>query len=301
MDWKSLLVHLYVQVCDEFDQGLQMYAQRHSRNGETMTVTFTDQEAITVYLFGLRQNHRSVKAIYQYAVDHLVEWFPTLPSYAKFNERLNRLNGTLAALAQRFSHRLTLPTWLEGQHLVDAIVDSYPIIMAQGSRADTAKVAREVADKGYCASKNLWYHGIKLHSLGISIPGSIPSPQCMLFSAASENDNTVFKEQIAPAFRHLRVYGDKIFHNLPGMQELKEQFDIEVMPCNKRKKGQAHLQADQKVFNRLVSQSRQPIESFFNWLDQKTGIQCASKVRSVKGLFKHVFARLAIALFLLII
>lgn len=301
MDWKSLLITLYFHVCEAFNQGLVMYTQRYSNNSESIVPAFTDQEVITVYLFGLLQRRREVKDVYDYAVDHLLDWFPTLPSYAKFNERLNRLHPALAALAQQLADQIQIPDWLKGQQLIDAVVDSFPIIMAKGSRADTAKVALEVANKGYCSSKNLWYHGIKLHKLGIIVPASIPLPQCMVLSAASENDNIVFKEQIAPYFRKLQVYGDKIFHDQAGMQELKEQFDIEVMACNKRKKGQTHLQADQKLFNRLVSQSRQPIESFFNWLEQKTGIQCASKVRSIKGLFKHVFARLAAALFLLIL
>jgi hypothetical protein len=167
------------------------------------------------------------------------------------------------------AEQIQIPGWLHGQRLIDtvaaaAMVDSFPIIMAKGSRADSAKVAKEVAAKGHCASKNLWYHDLKLHKLGISQPGMLPLPQAIILSAASENDNTVFKEQIAPYFRNMRVFGDKIFHDEQGMKELKEQFNIEVMPCNKRKKGQKYLYPDQKLFNTLVSKARQPIESFFN-------------------------------------
>ena len=110
--------------------------------------------------------------------------------------------------------------------------------------------------------------------------------------------------QIALFYRNLRVYGDKIFHDQEGMDYLKKEYDIEVLPCNKRKKGQPYLHADQKVFNTLVSRVRQPIESFFNraadrWLEEKTGIQCVAKVRSTQGLLKHVFGALAAALFTL--
>jgi len=48
-----------------------------------------------------------------------------------------------------------------------------------------------------------------------------------------------------------------------------------------------------------VSRVRQPIESLFNWIQEKTHIQVASKVRSSKGLIVHIFGRLAAALFLL--
>lgn len=297
MDWKHLLIDLYFKVCEAFEDEIYMYTQRHNKNASSMSLSFTDQEAITVYLFGLLRRQRTIKGIYAYTDDHLRDWFPTLPSYQKFNERLNRLNGALAAIAQYMSKRIALPIWLEGQQLVDAVVDSFPIILAKGARADGAKVAREVADKGYCSSKDLWYHGIKLHKLGLRVPGRLPSPQGLVLSAASENDNTVFKEQIAPAYRNLRVYGDKIFHDQPGIEHLKEEYNIEMMPCQKRKKGQPFLHADQKFFNTLVSKARQPIESFFNWLEEKTGIQCAAKVRSTQGLFKHIFGALAAALF----
>jgi hypothetical protein len=42
----------------------------------------------------------------------------------------------------------------------------------------------------------------------------------------------------------------------------------------------------------------QPVESIFNWIEEKTGIEIASKVRSYQGLLVHVFGRLAAAMFL---
>lgn len=47
------------------------------------------------------------------------------------------------------------------------------------------------------------------------------------------------------------------------------------------------------LFSTAVSRVRQPIESFFNWLIQKTDIQRASKVRSSKGLLVHLFGKIA--------
>ena len=48
-----------------------------------------------------------------------------------------------------------------------------------------------------------------------------------------------------------------------------------------------------------VSRLKQPIESLFSWIDEKTGIQRASKVRSYQGLVVHVFGRLAAAMLIL--
>ena len=52
---------------------------------------FTDEEAMTVYLFGIIQGHNKVKNIHQYAQQHLLSWFPKLPSYQAFDNRLNHL------------------------------------------------------------------------------------------------------------------------------------------------------------------------------------------------------------------
>ena len=54
------------------------------------------------------------------------------------------------------------------------------------------------------------------------------------------------------------------------------------------------------LFSTAVSRVRQPIESFFNWLIEKTDLQRASKVRSTNGLLVHVFGKIAAALIYLI-
>jgi hypothetical protein len=48
-----------------------------------------------------------------------------------------------------------------------------------------------------------------------------------------------------------------------------------------------------------VSRIRQPIESLFSWIREKTGIQTASKMRSSEGLMVHAFGRFAAAMLLL--
>lgn len=296
MTWDIKLIALYYWVCDQFETGLNNTVQRYNKNNSTMVLDFTDEEAVTIYLYGILRQDFEVKKIYNYAHDHLLDWFPTLPSYAKFNERLNRLNPVFEALCQRSHQLIAIPDWLIGsQSLIDSVVDSMPIILAIRGRSGSAKVAREIANKGFCASKGFYYHGLKLHHLGFCVPNTLPKPQSIVLSTAAENDNTVFKEQIAPNFRNLRVFNDRIYHDQESIETLKENYNIEVMPCQKRKKGQVSLYADQKLFSTAVSSIKQPVESFFCWLIRKTGIQVASNVRSTKGLLKHIFGRLTAA------
>lgn len=302
LDWEELLISICYKVCDLYEKDLIWYAQRFSKNATAHYEGFLDEEAITIFLFGILKKRKEVKEIYDFTKDHLSDWFPKLPSYQKFNERLNWLAPALNRMAACLMDELQLPQWLvacQPQRL-EAVVDSMPIILAKGGRADSAKVALEIADKGRCPSKSLWYHGVKLHDLGFCQPNHMPQPAFIGLSRASENDNTVFKEQIAPNFRNLRVFGDKIYHDEAAARELMETLNIEMMPCQKRKKGQQNLASDQKFLNTMISQIRQPVESFFNWIHEKTGIQQASKVRSTKGLLKHIFGRLVAALLILI-
>ena len=61
----------------------------------------------------------------------------------------------------------------------------------------------------------------------------------------------------------------------------------------KDKKGREALlkkndQAYVDLYNKAISNVRQPIESLFNWLNELTHIQNASKVRSSSGLKLHI-------------
>ena len=74
------------------------------------------------------------------------------------------------------------------------------------------------------------------------------------------------------------------------LKAVKEQSDQE------RQSSQAY----NDLFSTAVSRVRQPIESFFNWLNEKTTIQRAQKVRSTKGLLIHMMGKIAIAFIYLI-
>jgi hypothetical protein len=259
---------------------------------------FTDEELMTVYLFGIIQRKYSEKKdIYQYTQDHLLDWFPKLPKYEAFSKRLNRISQAFMQLMNYLYERQELPNWLiQAGYRIDATVDSLPIMLVKGSLSDSAKVATEIANKGYCATKKTFYHGLKAHSLNIVIPNELPKMSNLVFSAAAESDNTIFKEQIAPCVPiNLNIHADKAYHDASATEQLKD-YDILMSAIQKRKRGQAELNADQKLMNTIFSSIRQPIESFFNWVIEKTDIQVASKVRSTNGLLLHIYGKIAAAL-----
>lgn len=136
---------------------------------------FSDKEVLTIFLFGVIKKQKTLKAIYQYTNDHMKDWFPRLPSYVAFIQRLNKVSDVF-----------------------------------------------------------------------------IPLINCIENQRRSNNKGTI-----------------------------------------------KHLEAKARLLSKAISSIRQPIESFFNWLEEKTSIQIASKVRSYKGLMVHVFGRIAAAFMLM--
>ena len=80
---------------------------------------------------------------------------------------------------------------------------------------------------------------------------------------------------------------------------LKDYPDL-VRTIQSKKTSDLWLTDDEKYYNRLVRRIRQPVESLFNWIQEKTQIQRASKVRSTDALMIHCWGKLAVAFFLLV-
>lgn len=285
------LVQIYFYICKRFEKDLKYCCKRYSNNDKQ---ELTDQEIMTIYLYTIHEEQRfKIKQIHRFANEYLLSWFPKLGSYAAFNNRLNRLSEAFK--------QLVLPLLDEFQPkdccLDQSLLDSMPIITCSGKRSP--KVATELVNKGVCSSKGMYYNGLKLHVLGFRRIDKLPFPEQMLITPASVNDLYVFKEAWSDITNRC-FWGDKIYYNKEFFEQLEvEKKSIMLTPV-KAVKGQTDWEkqfnkAADDLFSKAVSKVRQPIESFFNWLIEKTDFQKASKVRSTKGLMIHVFGKIAAA------
>lgn len=291
MDWQLKLITLFVYTSKHYHDFLWTFCERQSNNDDPQ---FSDVEVIVIYLWGIIRGYHQVKEIYEYTQDHLGEWFPDLPSYKNYVSRLNRLNGVFVPLFAQIQTEFTPLADLE----IIKLIDSMPIIMAKAQRSGSAKVARELANKGYNATKNTYYYGVKLHILGIHQPWRLPLPDYIGLTGASEADINMLKE-IAWEIYDTSIYADKAYIDSLLSQTLAEQGSTLHTPV-KKQRGQKNLFLFQEALSTIVSQVRQPIESLFNWIQQKTGIHIASQVRSTQGLLVHVFGKMAAAMFMLL-
>lgn len=249
---------------------------------------------MTIYLYGVQyQGYTKIKHIHKFACDYLMDWFPNIGSYQAFNNRLNRLGIAFQRLAEII---------LRDYHpddccLNQSLLDSMPIITCSGKR--NGKVAREITDKGYCSTKGMYYYGMKLHLLGYRRIGRLPFPEQILFTPASVNDINVYKDAWSEIFGRM-FFGDKIYLNHDFNEEVKSKYNSQMFTPVKAVKGMTdiikqRIKAADDLFSTAVSRIRQPIEAIFSWLIEKTDIQKASKVRSLKGLLVHSYGRLSAA------
>lgn len=289
-DKDDKLVRIYFYICDKFEE-LQFYCERFSNNNDP---EFTDQEIMTIYLYAMHhEGHTKIKQIHRFALEYLISWFPKLGSYQAFNNRLNKLGGAFTRLVE-----ILLADFQPGDCCLNqSLLDSMPIITCSGKRS--GKVAREIADKGFCSTKGIYYYGLKLHLLGFRRIGKLPHPEQILFTPASVNDVTVFREAWS-LIENRTFFGDKIYFVNDLNENMLKHQNSETLAPIKAVKGmddiiKQRIKAADDLFSKAVSRIRQPVEALFNWLIEKADIQKASKVRSTKGLMVHAFGRLASA------
>ncbi len=204
--------------------------------------------------------------------------------------RVNRLGKAFC----RLLGKLTVDYAPAGASHSIALVDSMPIISCSAKRP--GKVAPEVVDKGYGSTKSIYYHGVKLHMMARRVVDGLPVPEGLILTPASESDLNVLRDNWSESPEWV-FFADKAFQNT-AMQQAMAGHETELLSPVKYPRGVPDMikqmnKAADNLFSRAVSSVKQPIESLFTWLLEKTDIQRASKVKSAKALMVHVFSKLA--------
>lgn len=294
------LIKLYFYLCECYTTELCWYFQRFSPNTSPNNQKITDEEVLCIYFYcRIHENRHSKKDIHDFANRYMQSWFPNLPNYANFNVRLNQLQAIILGILP------ILLQFIENQHIVKNIqedillIDAFPIMLCSGKR--NGKVATEIADKTYCASKNAWYYGVKMHTVAKRVTKKLPFIDFISITKASENDLIAVKP-ILHKLVNKSIFADKAYSDIPlNIQLMKEQNTYIYTPV-KLVKGESEQirqfkKAADDLFSTAVSTVRQPIEALFNWINELTGLQNASKIRATNGLLVHIFGAIAVCLF----
>ena len=292
------LIALYYYFCDCYDTDLRWYNQHFSRNSSPANEKLTDEELLTVYFYCRRYENKHLKSeIWDFANRYMRSWFPNLPAYATFNNRMNNLSSALNALvALQFDSLKTIESQSISEEI--SLVDALPVMLCSGKRQ--AKVATELSDKTFCATKGIYYFGVKLHIVAFQRPKKLPLPEFLSVTPASESDLMALKP-ILPKLVNRAIFADKAYADKLLNAQLLKDTNTYIFTPVKLVKGESESvrqfkKAADDLFSTAVSRVRQPIESLFNWIIEKAKIQDASKVRATKGLTTHIFGSIATAL-----
>jgi len=145
------LIALYYYICECYDKELRWHCERFSNNNSP---DFTDKELLTIYIFSMIEEEKyKVKSIHGYAKKYLYDWFPTLPSYQTFNNRLHRLSSVFPALIVCLLRDVdTL-----GVRFDISLLDSMPIITCSGKRNGKVATTKDIVLLKSCITMALNY------------------------------------------------------------------------------------------------------------------------------------------------
>ena len=222
------LIQLYVLVCHIYDTRATTCFQRLSNNAKP---AFTDQELVTIYLFGQLQGVFEKKAMHKLIANYWRAFFPALPAYQTFVARLNQLEPTFHTIGSYFKQMLKDSFDPE----IDRLIDSLPVMLARGGHAYTARVARDVSDVGYCASKKTYFHGVRLHTIAQRRVGRLPLPAQVWLREGSCHDLQSVREQ-AISLPNSALLGDRAFPD-PTFQQMLEEQQTTLLAVRKKPKG----------------------------------------------------------------
>jgi hypothetical protein len=272
-----------------------MQTEFHLQSNRNGKPSLTVPELMTIYLFGQLNGHFKKRAIYNFINHYWRAHFPALPSYQAFSRRLNLLENNFQSM---FGYLLgELQKEESGFQTPDHLIDSMPVMLASGSKSKRSRVAREIANTGFCATKQTHFHGIRLHLIARRKPEALPVPAHLWMERANTHDLTALRRVQSNIPEKINLFGDKAYADRRFKGFLRERRIRLLTPMKKPKGGE--LSPAQKHCNKLISKIRQPVESFFKWLIDKTDIQRASQIRSTDGLLVHCLGKLSFALLLL--
>jgi IS5 family transposase len=122
-------------------------------------------------------------------------------------------------------------------------------------------------------------------------------PEKIHLSPASQHDLAALREVQPSLPAGCGLFADKAYFHTETAAACRERGWF-LLAAHKRHRNEPESSVP-TLYNRFVSAIRQPLESLFNWLIQRTDLQNVARVRSSQGLKMHCYGKLAVACFLL--
>jgi hypothetical protein len=212
MDEKILAIYC---LCADFLQALGHAEEPQQKMSDAEVVT----TAVVAMLF-FRGNFEAARALL------CAPWYmPRMLSRSRLNRRLHRLNDLLMTLFELLGH-----TWKQLNTESIYILDSFPIAVCDNYRIPRAKIYQQEAYRGYIASKQRYFYGLKIHLL-VTKDGQ--PVECYLIPG-SYSDVRVLKTLQLDLPEGSQIYADKAYNNYELEDALEEAAHIQLCPIRKK-------------------------------------------------------------------
>lgn len=147
---------------------------------------------------------------------------------SQFNRRLHRLQAVIEELIGFFCTMAAMA----GEHYA---LDSFPLPVCRNIRIKRCKLVKSPEYRGYCASKQEYYYGFKVHLI-TAADGRIIEFE---FTPAAVSDTAAFNLLIFNLPVEKELFADKAYNNYHQEQTLREDGNILLAPIRKQNSKQA--------------------------------------------------------------
>ena len=236
----------------------------------------SDAEIITIEIFGEYLGFNQDIQIYNYIQKHYSAWFPQLPNRWNFTRQCRKLKNIKEILMNRIFNR----------NSDFVIFDGLPVPLMELVRSYRDKCFKDIAKKSYCASKDIYYYGVKL---GV-VQNSFGEICCFEVFQANIDERKMLKELFEDGFgsknKIKTILADKGLISSSLKQDFKE-LNIELITPSRKNMEQEYNEFEMRYFMKI----RRKIETTFSVLCEKFNINNI-KVFNKESLFNRILRKI---------
>lgn len=235
METKAIIAYV---ICDDTIKDLKIKQDIQSRMNDA-EVMVTGIIGAIEYSGNLEKASRSLKA---------GGYIPNMLSRSQLNRRLHKIeNDVWNSVLSRLHLEFALVDYSN-----EFIVDSCPVYSCKLARQNQTKLYSNKEYLGFCAAKDEWFIGYKLHMI-TDINGV---PLIFLPLPAAGNDMASFKKiDLSLLPKQSRMYGDKAYNDYGYEDYLIHKREIYLIPIrkkNSKRKGSKFLEKIRQSKRKII-------------------------------------------------
>lgn len=135
-------------------------------------------------------------------------------------------------------------------------IDSFPIAVCENIRISRCNIYKEEMYRGYSASKNTYFFGIRVHMI-CTVTGE---PIEIVIAPGSVSDAKVFKDFELNLPEKSKLYGDGMYNDYAWEDIVKEALNIDILAIRKSNMKRQHS----PVVAAWINRQRKNIETTFS-------------------------------------